>query len=329
MASNSFGELLRITTFGESHGPLVGVVVDGVPSGLPLTAADLEVELARRRPGQSEVTSQRREPDRPEIVSGVFEGRATGAPICVLVHNEDARPGDYDALRAQVRPGHADETWSRKYGHRDHRGGGRSSGRETVARVIGGVVARKILPPETEIRGHALRIGPVQAQRFDPDAIEQNAVRCADPDAAAAMLQHLQDLRAAGDSCGGVVEVRVEATPANLGEPIYGKVKARLADAFLSLGAVTGFEFGAGFRAADLRGSEYVAERAHFGGILGGVTTGEPLVLRAAVKPTSSIGAAATQGRHDPCIVPRVVPVLEAMTALVLADLWLLHRAGR
>jgi len=327
MASNSFGEIFRFTTFGESHGPMLGVVVDGVPSGIEFGEADLMPELARRRPGQSAATSQRKESDRPEIVSGVFEGKTTGMPVCVLVKNEDARSADYDALRNAVRAGHADETWASKYGHRDHRGGGRSSGRETLCRVIAGVLARKILPHGVRIVAHALQVGPHRAQRFEPATIEQNAIRCADPDVATRMLAYLEELRAANDSTGGIVEVRVDGCPKDLGEPIYGKVKARLADAFLSVGAVTGFSFGAGFATATMRGSEYVAQRASFGGILGGVTTGEPLVLHASVKPTSSIGDVAKKGRHDPCIVPRVVPVLEAMTACVLADLFLLHRA--
>ncbi len=326
MASNSFGEIFRFTTFGESHGPMLGVVLDGVPSGLPLDEADLLPELARRRPGQGAASSQRQERDRPEIVSGVFEGRTTGMPVCVLVKNEDARSADYDALRHAVRVGHADETWASKYGHRDHRGGGRSSGRETLCRVIAGVVARKILPPSVRILGHALQVGPHRAGRFEPAAIEQNALRCADPEVAAQMLAYIEALRTAHDSTGGIVEVRVEGCPKDLGEPVYGKAKARLADAFLSIGAVTGFAFGAGFATATMRGSEYVGDRASFGGILGGVTTGEPLVLHASVKPTSSIGDVAKKGRHDPCIVPRVVPVLEAMTACVLADLWMLQR---
>jgi len=329
MASNSFGEILRIATFGESHGAALGVVVDGVPAGLTLSEADLLPELARRRPAQSDISSPRKESDRPEIVAGVFEGRTTGMPVAVLVRNEDARPQDYEALRERVRPGHADETYAAKYAVRDHRGGGRSSGRETVARVVGGVIARKILPPTTRIVGHALSIGPHRARTFDAATIEQNPLRCADPEQARAMLAFVQQLRDAGDSCGGVVEVRVADPPPQVGEPVFGKLKARLADAFLSIGAVTAFEYGAGFGAAAMKGSEYVADRSNFGGILGGISTGEPIVVRAAIKPSSSTGDVAKRGRHDPCIVPRVVPVLEAMTALVLADLLLLHRALR
>ena len=327
MAGNSFGELLRVTTFGESHGPALGVVVDGCPAGLPLSVEDFRPELARRRPGQSAVTSSRVEADEPSILSGVFEGRTLGTPIAVVVFNEGQRSADYDALRHVKRPGHADETWSEKYGHRDHRGGGRSSGRETVARVIAGVVARKVLPADVRIVAHALRIGPHVAQTFDADQIERNSVRCADAAAAARMEAYVRTLAEEHDSTGGLVEVLVSGTPPSLGEPVFGKLKARLADALLSIGAVTGFAYGAGFDAALVRGREYVADRSNFGGILGGISTGEDLRLTVGVKPTTSIGDVARKGRHDPCIVPRVIPVLEAMTALVLADAWLAHRA--
>lgn len=324
--TNSFGTLLRMTAFGESHGPALGVVLDGVPAGIELAEADFLPELARRRPGQSKVTTARSERDHPEILSGVFEGRTTGMPIAILIRNEDQRPQDYEALRDRIRPGHADETWAAKFGHRDFRGGGRSSGRETVARVLAGVVARKLLPPQTRIVAHALQIGPHRAQRFEPATIEQNAVRCADPDVAPQMVAHLEELAQAHDSSGGLVEVRVFAPPAGLGEPTFGKLKARLADAFLSVGAVTGFSYGAGFATAAMRGSAYVADRESFGGILGGISTGEELRLHASIKPASSVGDVARQGRHDPCIVPRVIPVLEAMTACVLADCLLLAR---
>lgn len=324
--TNSFGTLLRMTAFGESHGPALGVVLDGVPAGIELAEADFLPELARRRPGQSQVTTARAERDHPEILSGVFEGRTTGMPIAILIRNEDQRPQDYEALRDRIRPGHADETWAAKFGHRDFRGGGRSSGRETVARVLAGVVARKLLPPQTRIVAHALQIGPHRAQRFEPATIEQNAVRCADPDVAPQMVAHLEELAQAHDSSGGLVEVRVFAPPAGLGEPTFGKLKARLADAFLSVGAVTGFSYGAGFATAAMRGSAYVADRESFGGILGGISTGEELRLHASIKPASSVGDVARRGRHDPCIVPRVIPVLEAMTACVLADCLLLAR---
>ncbi len=327
MPANSFGELLTVTTFGESHGPALGVVIDGCPAGIALAENDFLPELARRRPGQSAVTTARAEQDRPELVSGVFEGRTTGMPITVLVRNDDQRSGDYARLRDHPRPGHADAAWQAKYGHRDHRGGGRSSGRETVARVIAGVVARKLLPSDTSIVGHALSIGPFTAERFDPETIDRNPVRCADPDVAKRMEQHVLELKQNGDSTGGIVEVRVQKPPAGLGEPVFGKLKARLAQAFLSVGAVHAFGYGAGFDAARMRGLDYVADAANFGGMLGGVTDGSDLRLLAAIKPTTSVADVAKRGRHDPCIVPRVIPVLEAMTAIVLADALLLQRA--
>src|SRR5690606_30260583 len=219
MAANTFGELFAVTTFGESHGPALGVVVDGCPAGIALAVEDFLPELARRRPGQSAVTTARAESDAPEILSGVFEGRTTGMPIAVLVRNQGQRSSDYEHLREHWRPGHADETWARKFGHRDHRGGGRSSGRETVARVIAGVIARKLLPPETRIVAHAVRIGPHSARRFAPETIESNPLRCADPDVAPAMERYVLDLKAQGDSTGGEVELRIEKPPPLLGEP--------------------------------------------------------------------------------------------------------------
>jgi chorismate synthase len=327
MPANSFGELFTVTSFGESHGPALGVVVDGCPAGIELDVEDFLPELARRRPGQSAVTTARAEADAPEILSGVFEGRTTGMPIAVIVRNEGQRSTDYDRLRTEHRPGHADATWAGKYGHRDHRGGGRSSGRETVARVVAGVIARRVLPADLRITGHALQIGPHRATRFEPATIEANPVRCADPDVAERMVEYVLAQKEQGDSTGGLVEVRVQNTPPHLGEPVFGKLKARLAAAYLSVGAVTGFSFGAGFDVASMAGSTYVGDPAHAGGMLGGVSSGDDLRLQAAVKPTTSIADVARRGRHDPCIVPRVIPVLEAMTALVLADLWLLHRA--
>ncbi|MEM7200401.1 MAG: chorismate synthase [Planctomycetota bacterium] len=327
MASNSFGDVFRITTFGESHGAALGVVIDGCPPGIELAVEDFLPELARRRPGQSAVTTARVEPDAPQMLSGVFEGRTTGTPIAVLVANEGQRSADYETLRQRPRAGHADETYTAKYGHRDHRGGGRSSGRETVARVIAGVVARKVLPANVRVLGHAVQIGQHRAQVFEPETIEKNPVRCADPDVAKVIEAELLALREAGDSAGGLVEVRVQNPPTGLGDPTFRKLKAELATAILSIGAVTGFAYGAGFDVATLRGSEYVADRRHFGGILGGISTGEDLRLLASIKPTSSIGDVARRGRHDPCIVPRVIPVLEAMVAIVLADAWLRQRA--
>ncbi len=327
MGSNSFGNLFCVTSFGESHGPALGVTIDGCPAGIALGVEDFLPELGRRRPGQSEITTSRKESDQPELLSGVFEGRTTGMPICVVVRNENQRSKDYEKLRTEFRPGHADETYAGKYGHRDHRGGGRSSGRETLARVIAGVVARKILPETVCIIGHTLQIGPHRAATFEVGAIETNAVRCADSQAAEHMTGYIQELQREFNSCGGLVEILVQNTPAHLGEPVFDKLKARLAHAVMSIGAVTGFSYGAGFATAEMRGQDYISDRRNFGGILGGVSTGEDLRLTASIKPSTSVGDTAKQGRHDPCIVPRVIPVLEAMVAIVLADAWLQARA--
>lgn len=329
MAGNTFGTLFRVTTFGESHGSALGAVIDGCPGGIELSEEDLSVDLRRRRPGQSDVTTARVESDTPQILSGVFEGRTTGMPIAVMVANVGQRSGDYEALRKRPRPGHADETYAGKYENRDHRGGGRSSGRETLSRVIAGTIARKVLPPDVRVIAHAHQIGPHVARRFDPDEIESNPVRCGDPDVAPDMVSYIQELKAQGDSTGGVVEIRVQHAPPHLGEPVFMKLKSCLAQAVMSVGAVTGFSYGRGFETGLLKGSEYVADRENFGGILGGISTGEEIRLMASVKPTTSIGDVAKKGRHDPCIVPRVIPVLEAMVWVVLADLFLVHRAGR
>lgn len=327
MASNSFGDLLRIVTFGESHGTALGIVIDGCPSGIPLIEEDFVPELKRRRPGQSAVTTARKEDDAPEILSGTFDGKTTGAPITVIIRNTNQKSEDYDKLKHVARDGHADQTYMSKYEHRDHRGGGRSSGRETVARVIGGVVGRKILPSKVQITGHTVKIGPHEAKIFQPETIEQNPVRCADPEMAKIMEQYVLDLKGKADSTGGIIEIRVTNTPPNLGDPTFKKLKSRLAEALLTIGAVTGFDYGAGFRTADMRGMEYVKDRKNFGGMLGGISTGEDLVVRASIKPPSSVGEIAKAGRHDPCIVPRVIPVAEGMVALVLADCYLIQRA--
>jgi chorismate synthase len=327
MSSNSFGSLLRITTFGESHGPALGVVIDGCPAGIPISESDFLAETSRRRPGQSAVTTTRKEEDAPVILSGVFEGRTTGMPIAVIVENHGQQSKDYEALRTAFRTGHADAVYASKYGHRDHRGGGRSSGRETVARVIAGVIARKILPKAVRIFGHTTRVGEIVAKTFDANVIEKNPMRCADMAAAKKMEATVLALKAKGDSVGGCIEIRVANPPKDLGDPVFRKLKALLADAVMSVGAVTGVSYGAGFAAAEMRGSEYVRDPKNFGGILGGISTGDDIVLQVSVKPPSSIGKTAKEGRHDPCIVPRVIPVLEAMVALVLADCWLLQRA--
>ncbi len=327
MASNSFGTLLRVTTFGESHGPALGAVIDGCPAGIPLCEEDFLPELRRRRPGQSSVTTARAEEDAPIILSGVFEGKTTGMPIAVIVQNKAQRSQDYEKLKAVLRPGHADGTFQDKYGHRDHRGGGRQSGRETVARVIAGVVARKLLPTSTKIIGHTVKVGPYEAKIFKPQTIEKNPMRCADPEAAKQMEAYVLKLKSEYNSSGGLIEIRVTKPPKNLGDPVFAKLKARLADAIMSIGAVHGFSYGAGFQAADMQGLDYIADKSVFGGILGGISTGDDLVLHVSVKPSTSVGKIAKEGRHDPCIVPRVIPVVEAMVALVLADCLLLQQA--
>lgn len=326
MASNSFGQLLRITTFGESHGIALGVVIDGCPSGISLKEEDFLYELARRRPGQSAVTTARKEDDAPVLLSGVFEGKTTGMPITVMVLNQNQRSQDYEKLRSVFRVGHADKVFAEKYGHRDHRGGGRQSGRETVARVIAGVVARKILPKNVGIIGHTTQIGPYLARVYRPADIEKNPVRCADAAMAKKMEAYILDLKSKGNSSGGLIEIRVEHPPKNLGDPVFRKLKSRLAEGIMSIGAVTGFSYGAGFNTAEMQGKEYTADPKNFGGMLGGISTGEPLLLTLSIKPASSIGSIAKEGRHDPCIVPRVIPVAEAMVALVLADCYLLQK---
>ncbi|MCX7630399.1 MAG: chorismate synthase [Geminicoccaceae bacterium] len=353
MAGSSFGTLFRFTTWGESHGPAIGVVVDGVPSRIPLSEHDIQYWLDRRRPGQSKFTSQRREPDRVEILSGVFEGMTTGTPISLLIRNVDQRSKDYDELRDVYRPGHADIAYDLKYGIRDHRGGGRASARETACRVAAGAIARKILGPSVEIRGYMVQMGGdrIDPARFDPAEIDRNPFFCPDARAAARWEEQLAAIRKAGSSIGAVIEVVAKGVPAGLGEPVYDKLDADIAKAIMSINAVKGVEIGAGFAAAALRGEEnadeiragpegpvFLSNRA--GGILGGISTGQDIVVRFAVKPTSSIliprrtitkdgreTEVVTKGRHDPCVGIRAVPVGEAMLACVLADHLLRQRA--
>ncbi len=348
MAGNSFGQAFKITTFGESHGRALGAVIDGCPPGICLDSADFEKEMARRRPGRASFETPRKEDDRVEIVSGVFEGFTTGTPLTLLVVNQDVKSKPYGVLRDLFRPGHADYTYFKKYGHLDYRGGGRSSARETAARVACGVVARKVLAPlGVTIIGHTLEVGGVRAQRMETDVIEQNPLYCADSHVVEAMLEMLAKVGSDGDSLGGVVEVRVKGCPAGLGEPVFDKLDAELARAIMSVGAVKGVEVGAGFEAARLKGSQnndpirstgFSSNRA--GGILGGISNGDDLVLRAAIKPIPSIGrpqktvdrqgrnaTLALTGRFDVTAVARIVPVLEAMVALVLADHYLRARA--
>ncbi len=361
MSGNTFGTAFRITTWGESHGPAVGVVVDGCPAGLALTEEEIQKDLDRRRPGQSAASTARQEADRVEILSGLFEGRTTGTPISLLVRNKDADSSSYDILRDRPRPGHADYTYQMKYGLRDHRGGGRSSARETVGRVAAGAVARKLLRTQgIEVAAWVAELGGIAAKIETADiaalraAAEANAVRCPDPAAAERMMERLQAARGQGDSLGGVVVIVAEGVPAGLGEPVFDKLDADLAKGLMSLGAVKSVEIGAGRECSRLQGSEmndvmlWQDEKVGFesnraGGILGGISTGAPVVCTISVKPTPSIakrqrtvdlarGEAAEieiKGRHDPAIPPRIVPVAEAMVALVLADHLLRQRAAR
>jgi chorismate synthase len=353
VAGNSFGELFRFTTWGESHGPAIGCVVDGAPPRLALAESDIQPWLDRRRPGQSRFTTQRRETDQVKILSGVFEGHTTGTPILLLIENEDARSKDYDALRDAFRPGHADFTYWKKYGIRDHRGGGRSSARETASRVAAGAVARKVLGDGITIRGALVQIGPhaIDRARWDWDAVGDNPFWCPDRQAAQLWEGFLDGVRKAGSSAGAVIEIVASGVPPGFGEPIYGKLDADLAAAMMGINAVKGVEIGAGFAAAALSGEDnademrmrdgavdFLSNKA--GGILGGISTGQDIVVRFVVKPTSSILTprrsvdlhgneieVSTKGRHDPCVGIRAVPVGEAMMAAVLADHLLRHRA--
>ena len=320
---NTIGHMFRVTTFGESHGVALGAVIDGCPAGILLKKEDIDKELKRRRPGQSKMVTQRKETDACEIVSGVFEGKTTGMPIAVLVRNTGQQGGEYKTLKNKFRVGHADKNFQEKYGIRDYRGGGRSSGRETIGRVIGGAVAKKILPKKTEIFGHIVQIGDIKAEKFVKSFIEKNSVRCADRDKAKEMEKYILNLKKSFDSTGGMVEIRVLNPPPYLGEPVFDKLKADLAKAVMSIGAVTGFSYGAGFETAKMKGSHYISDSKHFGGILGGIATGEDIMMRVSIKPTVSIGEIAKKGRHDPCIAPRVIPAIEGMVAITLVDQYL------
>jgi chorismate synthase len=364
---NTFGNLFRVTTWGESHGLAVGAVVDGCPPRLALDAAEIQAELDRRRPGQSDIVTPRKEEDRVEILSGVFEGRTTGTPISLLVRNADHRSGAYDEMREKFRPSHADYTYQAKFGLRDHRGGGRSSARETIGRVAAGAIAKKLLAlggkvagassPGIEIRAyltqvHDIVVPPGVLAGFPTLAeVEATPVRCPDAATAAKMIERIKQVRSQGDSVGGVIECRIRGVPAGLGEPVFDRLEADLAKAMLSLPATKGFEIGSGFAGTMLRGSEHndafetrdgrvrtVTNRS--GGTQGGISNGEEIVFRVGFKPTATImqpqatvdvAGAATEligrGRHDPCVVPRAVPIVEAMAALVLVDHWMRQSA--
>lgn len=355
---NTFGQLFRITTFGESHGGGVGVIIDGCPPQLPITAAEIQADLDRRRPGQSKITTPRQESDTCEILSGVFQGKTLGTPIAILVRNKDARSQDYNEMAAKYRPSHADATYDAKYGIRNWQGGGRASARETIGRVAAGAIAKKILRQvaDVEIVAYVKRIKDLEAviapETVSLEAVESNIVRCPDAECAARMIDLIEATRQAKDSIGGVVECLARNVPKGLGEPVFDKLEADLAKALLSLPATKGFEIGSGFAGTLLTGSEH--NDAYYidatgetrtrtnrsGGIQGGISNGEPIMLRIAFKPTATIGKEqetvtrggestqlAAKGRHDPCVLPRAVPMVEAMVALVLCDHMLRHHA--
>src|ERR1700682_6011522 len=355
---NTLGQLFRVTTFGESHGGGIGVVIDGCPSKIDISGADIHRELDRRRPGQSKITTQRKEEDRCEILSGVFEGKTLGTPISILVRNQDARPGDYAETKSTFRPSHADFTYEAKYGIRNWQGGGRASARETIGRVAAGAIARKVLArfcQNIEIVAYVTQIHEIMAKidraKVRAEDVEANIVRCPEPDTAKAMVELIERVRAQGDSLGGVIECVVRNPPVGLGEPVFDKLEADLAKAMLSLPATKGFEIGSGFSATRMRGSEHndafemrddrVRTATNFsGGIQGGISNGEEIYFRVAFKPTATISREqktvtasreqtklAARGRHDPCVLPRAVPMVEAMAALVLCDHALRQRA--
>jgi chorismate synthase len=356
MASNSFGSLFRFTTWGESHGPAIGAVIDGCPPLLSLTEADIQPWLDHRRPGQSKFTTQRQEADQVKILSGTFEGVTTGTPISLLIDNTDMRSKDYDDIKDKFRPGHADYTYWAKYGIRDYRGGGRSSARETASRVAAGAIARIILGPSVKIIGSVIQLGTqkIDRARFDTAEIVNNPLFCADKTAVPVWEDYLETIRKNGSSVGAIIEVTASGVPAGLGEPIYDKMDSDLARAMMTINAVKGVEIGDGFAAASLTGETNADEirigaddkaeflSNHAGGILGGIATGQDITVRFAVKPTSSILSPrqtidtgghntdiVTKGRHDPCVGIRAVPVGEAMMACVLADHMLRQRALR
>jgi len=349
MSGNTFGKLFAVTSFGESHGPAIGCIVDGCPPGLALTEADIQTELERRRPGKSRHTTQRREPDEVKILSGVFEGMTTGAPIGLLIENVDQRSKDYGNLADRFRPGHADYPYHMKYGIRDYRGGGRSSARETAMRVAAGAIAKKYLRERlgVEIRGYLAQLGPIKAERILWEEIDNNPFFCPDPDKIDEMETYMDNLRKEGDSIGARITVVATGVPPGLGEPIFDRLDAELSCALMSINAVKGVEIGGGFACVNMKGTHFRDEMTpqgflsnHAGGVLGGISTGQDIVASIALKPTSSLRIpgrtvnlrgepvdVVTTGRHDPCVGIRATPIAEAMVAIVLMDHWLRHRA--
>ena len=349
MLGNTIGKAFSVTTFGESHGLGLGCIIDGCPPGLPLSEEDIQMDLERRRPGKSRHTSQRREPDTVRILSGVFEGVTTGTPIGLLVENVDQKPKDYSKIKDKFRPGHADYTYQQKYGIRDYRGGGRSSARETVMRVAAGAVARKYLREQLGlvIKGHLAQLGPIHLDRVDPDSVDDNPFFCADPSRVKELEQYMDALSKEGNSIGARINIIASGVPVGLGEPVFDKLEAAIAHGMMSINAVKGVEFGAGFAAVEQKGTEHRDEitpdgfaKNSSGGTLGGISSGQDILVGIALKPTSSIRLSGetinkegqsvkikTTGRHDPCVGLRATPIAEAMLALVLMDHYLRHRA--
>lgn len=358
MGGSSFGNLFRISTFGESHGPAIGVVIDGCPAGIPFDLEYIQHELRRRRPGQSKLVTQRQEPDQVEVLSGIFESATTGTPIALVIRNEDARSQDYNHIKDVYRPSHADYTYQAKYGHRDYRGGGRSSARETAARVAAGAVAKLLLKSfNITVQAYVEQVGNIRVsknyQDLDLSITETNDVRCPDPATAVAMEELIKEVRKAGDTIGGVICGVVKGSPAGLGEPVFDRLHADLGKAMLSINACKGFEYGSGFDGVSLRGSQHndlfylqngqiLTTTNHSGGIQGGISNGMDIYFRCAFKPVATIVAkqatvntagqsawAEGRGRHDPCVLPRAVPIVEAMAALVMTEHLLRHRSSR
>ncbi len=353
MAGNSFGQLFRISTFGESHGPAIGVVIDGCPPGIELDTTAIQHELNRRKPGQSNITSSRKEKDEFEILSGIFEGKTLGTPIAIIVRNEDAKSKDYDYLKDAYRPSHADYTYEQKYGIRDYRGGGRSSARETIARVAAGAIAKQILLKKgISVQAFVQQVGHIKLEKhyteLDLNTTDNNIVRCPDSATAEKMIAAIEEVKKEGDTLGGVIQCIIKNTPVGLGEPVFDKLHAVLAHAMMSINAVHGFEYGSGFLGTSKKGSENNDEWTndgnrvktktnHSGGILGGISTGEDIYFNVAFKPVATILKEQqsvnnkgeniqikNQGRHDPCVLPRAVPIVEAMAAMVILDFLLL-----
>ncbi len=355
---NSFGKLFRLTTFGESHGKALGAILEGCPAGLELDLEKIQLDMQRRKPGQSKITTQRREEDEVELLSGVFEGKTTGTPIGILIPNADQKSKDYEHIADAFRPSHADYTYFEKYGHRDHRGGGRSSARETAARVAGGAIAKQLLATKgITIQAYVSQVGEIRLEKpytaLNLDLAEDNIVRCPDPELAETMIAHIDQVRKDRDTIGGIVSCVIKNCPPGLGEPVFDRLHAELGKAMLSINAVKGFEYGSGFEGVTLRGSQHndaFEQRGgkihtltnHSGGIQGGISNGEDIYFRVAFKPVATLmqdqssvntaGEAVTvsgKGRHDPCVVPRAVPIVEAMAALVLADYLLLSKTNK